>query len=189
MSGGNERPRPRLALWLPLAIFAGLFGLFVHGLTNPADTNVVSAFVGNPLPQFVLPAAAAGQPGLATSAFRTGKPKLLNVFASWCVPCAAEAPQLATLARAGVEVDGVAIHDRREDLARFLVANGNPYTAIGRDDQRQVQLAIGSSGVPETYVIDGQGIIRYQHIGDIRPDDVPMLLNRLKQAGAKGAGS
>jgi cytochrome c biogenesis protein CcmG/thiol:disulfide interchange protein DsbE len=176
-------------VWLPLVIFVGLFGLFVHGLTNPGNTNVVSAFVGNPLPQFDLPAAAADRPGLATHAFQTGKPKLLNVFASWCVPCAAEAPQLAALAQAGVEVDGVAIHDRPDDLARFLVANGNPYAAIGRDDARKVQLAIGSSGVPETYVIDGQGVIRYQHIGDIRADDVPMLLNRLKQAGAKGAGS
>jgi len=189
MSEALPRARPRLALWLPLVIFAGLFALFVHGLTSPVDTNVVSAFVGNPLPQFDLPAATGDRPGLATRAFHTGKPKLLNIFASWCVPCAAEAPQLAALAQAGVEVDGVAIHDRPDDLARFLVANGNPYTAIGRDDERKVQLAIGSSGVPETYVIDGQGVIRYQHIGDIRADDVPMLLNRLKQAGAKGAGS
>ena len=178
-------PRSRLALWLPLVLFAGLFALFVHGLLRPADTNVVSAFVGNPLPAFDLPAATPARPGLATAAFRTGKPKLLNIFASWCVPCAAEAPQLDTLARAGVEIDGVAIHDRPDDLARFLATNGNPYAAIGRDDMRKVQLAIGSSGVPETFVIDGHGVIRYQHIGDIRPDDVPMLLDRLKSAGAQ----
>jgi cytochrome c biogenesis protein CcmG/thiol:disulfide interchange protein DsbE len=112
----------------------------------------------------------------------------LNVFASWCVPCAAEAPQLATLARAGVAIEGVAIHDRADDLARFLAINGNPYAAIGRDDKRAVQIAIGSSGVPETYVIDGKGVIRYQHIGDIRVEDVPMLLGKLKDASA-GAGS
>ena len=181
--------RSRLALWLPLAIFAGLFALFVGRLLHPGNTNVASAFVGNPLPQFDLPAANAGRPGLATAAFRQGKPKLLNVFASWCVPCAAEAPQLEALARAGVEVDGVAIHDRPDDLARFLATNGNPYAAIGRDDARKVQLAIGSSGVPETYVIDGQGVIRYQHIGDIRAEDVPMLLDRLKAAAAPGGGS
>ena len=80
-------------------------------------------------------------------------------------------------------MDGVAIHDQADDLARFLAANGNPYAAIGRDDARKVQLAIGSSGVPETYVIDGRGVIRYQHIGDIRPEDVPMLLDRVKAAG------
>jgi len=178
-----SKSAPRLALWLPLALFVALFALFVHGLIRPADTNVPSAFVGNPLPQFDLPAATADRPGLATAVFRSGKPKLLNVFASWCVPCAAEAPQLATLAAAGVEVDGVAIHDQPADLARFLVVNGNPFKAIGRDDRRAVQLAIGSSGVPETYVIDGHGVIRYQHIGDIRPDDVPMLLTKLKEAG------
>jgi cytochrome c biogenesis protein CcmG, thiol:disulfide interchange protein DsbE len=176
--------RSRLALWLPLAIFAGLFALFVHGLLRPADTNVVSTFIGNPLPAFDLPAAASDRPGLATSAFQTGRPHLLNIFASWCVPCAAESPQLETLARAGVTIDGVAIHDRPQDLARFLASNGNPYAAIGRDDERKVQIQIGSSGVPETYVIDGKGVIRYQHIGDIRAEDVPMLLDKLKQAGA-----
>ena len=105
------------------------------------------------------------------------------------MPCAAEAPKLEALAQAGIEIDGVAIHDRREDLTRFLSANGNPYAAIGRDDQRAVQLAIGSSGVPETYVIDGRGVIRYQHIGDIRPEDVPKLLDLLKDAATKGAGT
>ncbi len=189
MSGEPQSSRPnlRLGLWLPLLVFAGLFALFVHGLTNPADSNVPSAFVGNPLPQFDLSAATTDRPGLATRAFRTGKPKLLNVFASWCVPCAAEAPQLAALAQAGVEVDGVAIHDKPDDLARFLASNGNPYAAIGRDDRRVVQIAIGSSGVPETYVIDGRGVIRYQHIGDIRPEDVPTLLARVKAAQGGGA--
>lgn len=173
----------RLGLWLPPVLLAALLGLFVHGLINPADTDVPSAFVGNPLPAFNLPAATADRPGLATAAFHGGKPRLLNIFASWCVPCGVEAPQLAALAGAGVEVDGIAIHDRPDDLARFLAANGNPYAAIGRDDQRVVQIAIGSSGVPETYVIDARGIIRYQHIGEIRAGDVPMLLDRLKQAG------
>ncbi len=172
----------RLAIWLPLVLFGGLFALFIHGLMRPASNNVVSAFVGNPLPQFALPPAAADRPGLATSAFHQGKPKLLNIFASWCVPCAAEAPQLAALSQAGVEIDGVAIHDRRDDLTRFLANNGNPYTAIGRDDERVVQIAIGSSGVPETYVIDGRGVIRYQHIGEIRADDVPKLIALLKEA-------
>lgn len=176
-------PRLRLGLWLPLILFAGLFALFVHGLVNPGSTNVASAFVGHPLPQFDLPPAAKDRPGLATARFRGGKPRLLNVFASWCVPCAAEAPQLAALARAGVEIDGVAIHDRSQDLEAFLATNGNPFAAIGRDDNRVVQLAIGSSGVPETYLIDAEGVIRYQHIGDIREQDVPMLLDRLKAAG------
>lgn len=180
----NDKPRFKLGRWLPLVLFFGLFALFVHGLMRPSDHNVPSAFVGNPLPKFDLPAAAVDRPGLNTAMFQTGKPRLLNVFASWCVPCAAEAPQLAALAQAGAEVDGVAIHDQAADLARFLATNGNPFTAIGRDDKRAVQIAIGSSGVPETYVIDGKGVIRYQHIGDIRPEDVPMLLGKLKDAAS-----
>ncbi|WP_018075853.1 DsbE family thiol:disulfide interchange protein [Novosphingobium nitrogenifigens] len=176
--------RMRLGLWLPLAIFAALIALFVHGLLRPADTSVASAFVGNPLPQFDLPAANSERPGLATAAFHSGKPRLLNIFASWCVPCAAESPQLAQLAQSGAVIEGIAIQDKPQDLARFLANNGNPYAAIGKDDDRKVQLEIGSSGVPETFIIDGRGVIRYQHIGDIRPEDVPMLLAKLKEAGA-----
>ena len=77
---------------------------------------------------------------------------------------------------------GVAIRDRPEDVARFLAQHGNPYVRIGRDDLSEVQLAIGSSGVPETFVIDGKGVIRYQHIGDIRESDVPVLLEQLAEA-------
>ncbi len=82
----------------------------------------------------------------------------------------------------GAEIVGVAIRDRPEDIARFLAQHGNPYSRIGRDDLSEVQLAIGSSGVPETFVIDGEGVIRYQHIGDVRASDVPVLLEQLEQA-------
>ena len=174
--------RPGLAVWLPLGLFAGFLALVVVGLYWPADREVSSAFIGKPLPAFDLPPASDERPGLATGVFHEGKPRLLNVFASWCVPCAVESPQLAALAKQGVEIDGVALRDRKEDLARFLAQNGNPFTRIGKDDLSQVQIAIGSSGVPETFVVDGKGIIRYQHIGDIRPEDVPMILRKLAEA-------
>src|SRR3546814_3631129 len=102
--------------------------------------------------------------------FQKGKPRLLNIFASWCVPCAAEAPQLAVLKEAGVAIDGIAIRDSREDLDRFLARWGNPYARIGSDVDSSVQIALGSSGVPETFVIDGKGMIVYQHIGAIRKE-------------------
>jgi cytochrome c biogenesis protein CcmG, thiol:disulfide interchange protein DsbE len=175
--------KPGFALWLPLILFAGFVALVIYGLSRTANTDVVSAFIGKPLPAFDLPPASDDRPGLATAVFAGGKPRLLNVFASWCVPCAVEAPQLAALAAQGAEIDGVAIRDRKQDLARFLAQNGNPFARIGRDDLSQVQLAIGSSGVPETFVIDGKGIIRYQHIGDIRPEDVPVILRKLAEAG------
>jgi cytochrome c biogenesis protein CcmG/thiol:disulfide interchange protein DsbE len=175
--------RPGLAVWLPLGLFAGFLALVIVGLYWPADREVSSAFIGKPLPAFDLPPATDERPGLVTAQFaQGGKPRLLNVFASWCVPCAVEAPQLAALAKQGVEIDGVAIRDRKEDVARFLGQYGNPFARIGKDDLSQVQLAIGSSGVPETFVVDGKGIIRYQHIGDIRAEDVPMILRKLAEA-------
>ena len=79
---------------------------------------------------------------------------------------------------------GVDIRDRPQDLAQFLGAHGDPYQAIGADDVSRVQFLLGSSGVPETFVIDGHGTITYQHIGDIRADDVPLLLAKLRQARA-----
>jgi len=182
VTGGTAK-RPSLAMWLPLALFGAFFVLVIWGLVRPADREVASALIGKPLPQFALGPATQDRPGLSTADFKTGKPKLLNVFASWCVPCAVEAPQLDALAKRGVEIEGVAIRDRSEDLARFLATNGNPFASIGKDDRSQVQFSIGSSGVPETFVIDGKGVIRYQHIGEIRPEDVDLILRKLAEAG------
>ena len=170
--------------WVLLALVAGLFGLFAYMLTQPKDEFVESAMVGQVIPVFDLPAAVADRPGLSNTDLADGQPKLLNVFASWCVPCAAEAPNLAKLEAAGANIVAVAIRDRPEDVARFLQAYGNPFSRIGKDDISQVQLSIGSSGVPETFVIDGRGVIRYQHIGDIRDSDVSVLLAELREAGA-----
>jgi len=98
------------------------------------------------------------------------------------VPCAAEASQLAALEAAGAPIDGIAIRDSEEDLTRFLGRWGNPYARIGADLDSSVQIAMGSAGVPETFVVDGKGIITYQHIGEIREEHVPMLLEKLREA-------
>jgi cytochrome c biogenesis protein CcmG/thiol:disulfide interchange protein DsbE len=161
-----------------------VLGLFAYQLRQPKDEFVESAMIGEPIPAFDLPAAVADRPGLASRDLADGRPKLLNVFASWCVPCAAEAPNLARLEASGANIVAVAIRDRPEDVARFLAAYGNPFSRIGKDDISAVQLSIGSSGVPETFVIDGKGVIRYQHIGDIRDADVATLLEKLREAGA-----
>lgn len=177
------KPAPRRwVIWLPLGLFLGFIVLVLIGLLRPADREVASAMIGKPLPQFDLPQAIVERPGLAHRDMVGGKPRLLNVFASWCIPCAVEAPQLDRLARMGVEINGVAIRDHREDVAAFLARNGNPFTRIGADDVSKVQMAIGSSGVPETFVVDARGTIRYQHIGEIRADQVPLILRKLKEA-------
>lgn len=171
----------RLALWLPLAAFAIFFAVVALGLLKPDDQLHRSKMIGKSLPAFALPPGASNQPTLSSSDF-SGKPRLLNVFASWCVPCIAEAPVLGRIASQGVTIEGVAIRDKRADVDAFLARNGNPYRAIGLDTDSSIQLAIGSSGVPETFVIDGRGIIRHQHIGAISPGDVPQILEALREA-------
>ena len=169
-------------LWLPFLVFFGFLGLAAYQLGQPRDEAIESAMVGRELPYFTLEPAFETMPGVETNDFKDGNPRLLNIWASWCLPCIAEAPQLEALKDAGVDIVGVAIRDRPEDVARFLATHGNPYARIGRDDLSEVQLAIGSSGVPETFVIDGRGRITYQHIGDIRAEHVPMLLDELDKA-------
>ena len=170
------------AIWLPLGLFLAFFALFASGLLKPDDRLITSKMVGKPVPQFALPAGASDRPPLSSADLATGKPRLLNVFASWCVPCAAEAPQLLALKQAGAQIDAVAIRDARPDVDRFLARWGNPYSRIGLDARSSLQIAMGSSGVPETFVIDGKGVIRHQHIGDIRADDVPVILQKLAEA-------
>ena len=174
----------RWRLWIPLLLFAGFIGLAAYLLPRPKDDFVHSAMIGKPMPYFALNGALPGKPAVTSATFNDGKPRLLNIFASWCVPCAAEAPQLAQLRKAGANIVGVDIRDRPEDLEQFLGRYGDPYQAIGADDVSRVQFLLGSSGVPETFVIDGHGKITYQHIGDIRAENVPMLLEKLREAGA-----
>lgn len=172
--------RPLLILpLLLLALFAAAVG---WRLSHPPDTIIRSRLTGQPLPAFVLPAAVPGKPGLASTGFADGRPRLLNVFASWCVPCIAEAPLLMELKRAGVAIDAIAIRDRPADVADFLARHGDPFDRIGADDNSRVQLALGSSGVPETFVIDGRGIIRGQHVGPIEQADLPALRHALESA-------
>lgn len=179
MGCGVKRP---WLLWLPLAVIAFIGGLAIYGLSVPKDEFIRSAMVGQKLPAFALPPATIGVEGLTSADLADGKPRLLNIFASWCIPCKAEAPHLDTLKKAGVEIDAIAIRDKPEDVAAFLAQFGNPFRRIGADRDLTVQLKLGSSGVPESYVIGGDGTILYQHVGDIRAEHVPMLLEKLRAA-------
>lgn len=172
----------RWLIWTPLAAFVLLFAVVAGGLFKPADRVVRSALVGKPLPDFTLPPIAPGKPGLSAATFRQGRPRLLNIFASWCIPCAAESPQLMRLKAMGVPIDAVAIRDTAPALRDFLRINGDPYDRIGDDRQSAVQLALGSSGVPESFVIDGRGRIVLQHVGDIRGDDVAAIAAAIEDA-------
>lgn len=171
----------RWLIWAPFAAFAIVFALVASGLIKPNDRLIHSAMVGKPVPGFSLPALLPGKPGVGSAGLK-GKPRLLNVFASWCIPCIAEAEQLMALRDAGVEIDAIAVRDTPEAVRDFLTRYGDPYSRIGDDSQSAAQLALGSSGVPETFVIDANGIIVEQHIGDVRADDVPKLLAALEKA-------
>ncbi len=174
--------RHSLLLWLPFTLIMLLLGVFYVGLKNPDDHIVASQMVGQQLPEFDAIAAIGDQPGAATRDFRDGKPRLLNVFASWCLPCVEEIPILMRLEGQGVEIAGIAIHDTVPDLEAFLAKNGNPYSRIGLDQDSRAQIAFGSAGVPETFVVDGRGKVIHQHIGVVTADDMPRLVAMLEAA-------
>ena len=172
----------RLVLWLPLAVFALFVVTVAWRLAVPASEEVRSKLAGKPVPTFQLDAAVPGKPGLASADLASGQPRMINVFASWCVPCIAEAPLLLELSKSGIPIDAIAVRDRHEDVEQFLYRHGDPFQRIGTDPESRVQLALGSSGVPETFIVDGRGIIRYQHLGPIEPADLPTLMREWQAA-------
>jgi cytochrome c biogenesis protein CcmG/thiol:disulfide interchange protein DsbE len=169
--------------WVPLVAFILLAAFLMYGLAKPDTTSITSKMVGARIPDFTLPAATPGVPGLASAELAQGKPHLVNIFASWCIPCASEAPQLKQIAEAGVPIVGIAIRDKPDAVAGFLQRYGNPFVKIGADNQSQVQIALGSSGVPESFVVDGKGNIVQQTIGPINADDVARVIAAVKNAG------
>jgi cytochrome c biogenesis protein CcmG, thiol:disulfide interchange protein DsbE len=166
----------------PLVLLLVIIAALVWRLATPADTNVHSTLEGKAVPNFSLPAIVPNKPPLSSADLATGQPHLVNVFASWCVPCVTEVKVLQQLQARGARVEGIAIRDRGDDLADFLARNGDPYERIGSDRQSKVQISLGSSGVPESFVVDGKGVIRYQQIGPIEQGDLPMVLSKLEQA-------
>ncbi len=153
--------------WLflaPLLLFAIVAGYFAVGLTRDPGT-LPSALLDKPAPDFALPPLLPNKPGLATADLK-GAPVLVNVWASWCVPCRAEHPVLTRLARE-VPVFGFNYKDKPEDARRFLVELGDPYRRIGTDPSGRVGIDWGVDGVPETYVVDAEGRIRHRHVGPL----------------------
>ena len=171
-SEGKDAPRRRWLPLLPLAVFLALAGVFLAQLLSGRDTSVVpSALIGSPAPQTALPPLEnSGLPGLDSSAF-AGKVTLVNVWASWCAPCRQEHPLLMELAKDGrIAVAGLNYKDQPQNARRFLGNLGNPYAAIGVDASGRTAIDWGVYGVPETFVIDKQGVIRYKQIGPITPE-------------------
>jgi cytochrome c biogenesis protein CcmG/thiol:disulfide interchange protein DsbE len=151
---------------LPLVIFLVLAGFLAVGL-NKDPREVPSPLIDKPAPAFTLPRLDAPEQMLSTQDLR-GQVWLLNVWASWCVACRQEHPLLVELARSGtVKVYGLNYKDKREDALGLLRKSGDPYVTSLSDTEGLVGIDFGVYGVPETFVIDKQGVIRFKQIGPI----------------------
>jgi cytochrome c biogenesis protein CcmG/thiol:disulfide interchange protein DsbE len=166
---------------IPIVLLVWLVIGLSWRLVRPGDTAIPSQMVERPVPPFALPPAVDNKAGLSAADLATGQPRLLNVFGSWCVPCVTEVKVLGELKRRGVTIDGIAVRDTPNALNAFLARNGDPYERIGADRQSEAQIAFGSSGVPETFVIDGKGVIRRQYIGALNASNVAGVLRELEQ--------
>lgn len=170
----------RLLFILPVVLFVGLAGYFALGLTRDPAT-LPSALIDKPAPHFEL-AGLGDKQGFATADFQ-GQVTLVNFFASWCVPCRSEHPMLMRLAeKEKVNLLGIAYKDDPAASTRFLTQLGDPYRRIGVDRDGRVAIDFGVYGVPETYVIDKEGRIRFRQVGPISPaawdrDIAPLLRN------------
>ena len=161
----------RLLYLLPVLIFVGVgIGLAV-GLTRDPST-LPSALIDQPVPTFELPAIAGREGPGFSSADLEGQVSLVNVFASWCVPCRVEHPLLEALTDQGVRIYGINYKDQPEQALAFLEELGNPYAAIGADRTGRVAIDWGVYGVPETFVVDAEGRIRHRHVGPIQARDL-----------------
>ena len=159
----------RLVFLVPVALFAVVVLTFAIGLGRD-PSRIPSVLVGKPLPVFSLPGVRSREAGLSSKEFR-GEPRLLNVFASWCVSCRVEHPVLLQLKQEGVPIDGLDWKDDAIQGAHYLAQNGDPYMRAGNDRSGRTGIDLGVTGVPETFVVDGRGIVRSKHVGPIEPDD------------------
>jgi len=169
----------RLIYLAPVLVFVVLAGYFLWGLNPDRDPRVLpSAMIDKPVPEFTAgPIAGMAVPGLAAADLRAGQVSLLNVFASWCIPCRAEHPLLVDLAERGeVAIFGLNYKNKPEEARAWLEELGNPYTRIGADETGRIGIDWGVSGVPETFVIDSTGRIRYRHWGPIDKDAMERII-------------
>jgi cytochrome c biogenesis protein CcmG/thiol:disulfide interchange protein DsbE len=180
MASVESRParRLRLSLLIPRAVFAVLAAIFLMRLESGVDPNAIpSALINKPAPDFDLaPLAGVDLPGIKRADLE-GKVTLVNMFASWCVPCRAEHPVLEELARdSRFRLVGINYKDRDEQARAFLDDLGNPYAAIGVDPKGRAGIDWGVYGVPETFLVGPDGVIRYKFIGPLSDEAVARTL-------------
>jgi cytochrome c biogenesis protein CcmG, thiol:disulfide interchange protein DsbE len=180
--------RMRILYLVPLFVFAALALLFLVRLYAGDPSQVPSALIGRPVPAFTLEPlpglSQAGQPvpGLSDADLK-GRVTVVNVWASWCVPCRQEHPALVELAKnPAVRVVGINYKDNPENARRFLGSLGNPFAAVGIDPNGRAAIDWGVYGVPETFVVGPDGTIRHKHIGPLRPEQMRAFLDQVRGA-------
>ena len=185
----SETPNPAAAssrrpllMALPLLFFLGLAMLFWFRLGDGDPSRIPSALIGHPAPQTVLPPLAGlladgvQVPGL-DPAIMKGRISLVNVWASWCVPCHDEAPLLTELAKDWrLQLVGINYKDTPDNARRFLGRYGNPFDVVGVDGNGRAAIEWGVYGVPETFIVGREGTILYKLVGPITPDNVDAVL-------------
>ncbi|CAJ0884453.1 Thiol:disulfide interchange protein CycY [freshwater sediment metagenome] len=171
-----SEPRRSPLRFLPLVVFALLAAVFLVRLFAGDASRIPSALIGKPAPEFDLPALSGlGAQGLSTADLRKGHVSVINIFASWCAPCRQEHPVLMSLARdetltgLGVELYGLSYKDEAANALNFLHDEGNPFQRVGVDPAGRTAIDFGVYGVPETFVVKGDGTIAYKFIGPLTP--------------------
>ena len=184
----------RIIVLAPLVVFLGLVILFLFRLYSGDPSRIPSALIGQPAPKTTLPPVAGldrnGEPvpGIDPARFN-GAVTLMNVWASWCVPCHDEAPLLVELARdTRLRVIGINYKDDPENARRFLGRYGDPFAAVGADKNGRAAIEWGVYGVPETFVIGRDGRIAYKLVGPITPENLDTVIKpEIEKALATGS--
>ena len=192
---GRNVGQRRIVVLVPLFVFLALAALFLFRLSSGDPSIIPSALIGHPAPQTNLPAIAGLErdggpvPGLDAASFK-GAVTVVNVWASWCVPCHDEAPLLMQLAQnAQLRVIGINYKDEPENARRFLGRYGNPFAAAGADPNGRAAIEWGVYGVPETFVVGRDGRIAYKLVGPITPDNLDTVIKPEIEKALAAAGS
>ncbi len=185
MSAQADETATRSRRWLvllPLIGFGIIAALFLVRLYGGDPSKIPSALIGRPAPQTTLPALeglardGAAVPGLDPSVFK-GKVSIVNVWASWCVPCHDEAPLLTELGKdKRLQLVGINYKDVADNARRFLGRYGNPFSVVGVDGNGRASIEWGVYGVPETFIVGRDGTIVYKLVGPITPENIDRVL-------------
>ncbi|MGI9350527.1 MAG: DsbE family thiol:disulfide interchange protein [Rhizobiaceae bacterium] len=193
----TEAPAKKTHTWLailPLFIFLGLAGVFYSLLaTEGRDTSALpSALLDEPAPRLIVPelpgleSSGRQVPGMGSDTF-TGKISVVNIFASWCIPCRQEHPQIVKLGEdERIQVVGINHKDSTRNALAFLTELGNPFDVVGVDRQGRASIEWGVYGVPETFLVDDKGVIFYKHVGPVSEEQLEKIIMPLLERKLSG---